>query len=1008
MVVRRRRAVIAFAATLALTGGCTSATRGNTVDPVAAQAPAPTSSASATASAPKPRVTRSAAVDAARSGLRRHETEIKSAPGEKYQAVGAVVDDSGEQHVRFQRSHDGLPVLGGDFVVHSAADGSFRDATVAQEQPIDVPSSARVSRADAIGAAGLEGRVEARKVVDALAGKPALAWEITSPTRVVLVDATTGRVRLAYDTVDAADKGTGHGLQVGDVEIDTTPLPGGGYTLVDPERGDTTVRDALNTYYFGSDVKFAEFTDPDNEWGDGARADRATGAVDVHYGLAKSWDYLRDTFGRRGVADDGKGLIAYVHHDVDDNNAMYVRTCKCLYFGDGSAGRAPYTSLDVVGHEMAHGLTAATAALVGTGESAALNESTSDIFGTLVEFSVDNPVDAPDYTISEKTRLDGTPSRWMDEPNRDGKSVSCWTPAAKDLDEHYSSGIGNKFFYNLAVGSAASRWGESTPCGGAAPVTGIGNEKAAQIWYRALTVYMVSNTNFAGAREATLRAAVDLYGADSTERGTVDAAWRAVGVDAAQAPNAAPVIAPLPYFVTVPKAGDPVRLQVTAREPQGQPVTYRATGLPEGVSIDAAGLITGAPATRGLFKAEITATDPDGNSDTKSTEFVVKGPVFVESAYPRVITRLSPYTTIDFKATFNDGKDQWVDKYDTMKVTATGFPETMLLSVRTTDIGVWQATITGRPKSVGSGTALLTATDADGNQATASIPWEVLPADRLAEPSGVSVTGGNGTAQVGWDQLYTDPFKFPVTGYVVRVSPGAETRLDATARSLTLTGLDVRRAYTVGVRAVSVAGDGAEKTVTLTPTGLPMSASPATVVHGKTSALSGRVLRNNSATVAGATVTIEQRPAGKTSWSRYATVKTDGKGVWRATVKPGVTTAYRVTYPGSSGMWPATSGATGLWIRYAVTAKASTAKPRANKKIKISGTARPARAGAKVTLQYKKGSRWITITSTKTGKTGAYTFSRAFRRGAWTLRVVVAPDSYNVTGTSGTVKLKVT
>ena len=91
------------------------------------------------------------------------------------------------------------------------------------------------------------------------------------------------------------------------------------------------------------------------------------------------------------------------------------------------------------------------------------------------------------------------------------------------LDVHYSSGLANKFFHMLAEGGTNKTSGQS--------VTGIGRGKAEKIWYRALTVYMTSNTNFKGARTATLNAANDLYGASGVEATTVAAAWTACGVN---------------------------------------------------------------------------------------------------------------------------------------------------------------------------------------------------------------------------------------------------------------------------------------------------------------------------------------------------------------------------------------------------------------------------------------------------------------------------------------------
>jgi Zn-dependent metalloprotease/5-hydroxyisourate hydrolase-like protein (transthyretin family) len=1027
MAVRHRRAAFAIAATLVLTGGGiaiakehtdngpAAATRPQPVaatpDPAApASGPATTSPAKAGASTPKPRVTRAKAINTARGQMGRNGTAVKSAPGEKYQAVDAVVEPDGDQHVRFDRTHQGLPVLGGDFVVHSTAAGRFSGATVAQQQVIDVPTTAKVSRRQAVATASLAGRTDARLVIDALAGEPALAWEVTGAQRVVIVDATTGRIRLAYDTVHAAEIGTGHGLQVGDVELSTTRRADGSYTLVDPKRGGTAVRDAKNQYYLSSIGTYDEFTDADNVWGDGTRSDRSTAGVDVLYGMAETWDYLRDTFGRLGVAGDGKGLTAYVHHSVNQANAAFWGSCDCLLFGDGPTTGAPFTSIDIVAHETGHGLDDATARLVYSGESGGLSESHADIIGTLVEFHANNPADPPDYLIGEKTLIRSPALRRMDEPSLDGKSVSCWTPAAKDLDVHYSSGIGNKFFYNLAVGSGASQWGDSKPCGDAAPVTGIGNERAAKIWYHALTAYMVSNTDYAGAREATLFAAADLYGPESVEHATVDAAWRAAGVDGSQPAYGKPELHRFPDSTPTPKVGEAVSFRVTAKDPQRQTLTFSATGLPPGVTIDAAGLVSGAPTARGEYRSTIVATDPDGNSDDGPMFWFVKGPPVVVSVPAPVTLQMGPRAVVGIHyVTFSDSPDHMVDPTGSFKVTATGLPATFtafVSKIRSTP-GTYVVEVSGVAQAPSSGTAVLTATDADGDQVTASFPWEILAAGPPGAPAGLSATGGNGTARLNWQAPPWTTGQLRPDGYVVRVSPGTTTKVDGNSLTFGLTGLDTRRAYTVGVRATSAAGEGPERTVTLSPVGLPFTASPNVITYGQASVLSGRVLRNGTTPAAGVTLTLEQKPAGRTTWSRVTTVRTDAKGVWRATVKPSAATAFRVVHVGSIGLWPATSGTAWTSVRHAVKAKASTTKPKANKKIKISGTAKPGRSGVKITLQRKVGSRWVNVTTTKTSASGAYAFSRAFKRGTWNLRVVVAGNGYNATATSATVKLKV-
>jgi Zn-dependent metalloprotease len=206
-----------------------------------------------------------------------------------------------------------------------------------------------------------------------------------------------------------------------------------------------------------------------------------------------------------------------------------------MTYGDGDGtSYGPLVSLDVAGHEMSHGVTEHSANLTYEGESGGLNEATSDIFGTMVEFFAANPNDPGDYLIGEEFDLAHHAGlRRMDNPAADGDSLNCWSSTAGDVDVHYSSGIGNHFFYLLAEGSGAKTLNgvsyDSQTCNGST-VSGIGRDDAARIWYRALTVYMTSGTDYHGARTASLDAARDLFTAGSVQYNAVATAWSAVGV----------------------------------------------------------------------------------------------------------------------------------------------------------------------------------------------------------------------------------------------------------------------------------------------------------------------------------------------------------------------------------------------------------------------------------------------------------------------------------------------
>ncbi|MFJ5307412.1 M4 family metallopeptidase [Streptomyces sp. NPDC088350] len=509
------------------------------------------------------RPTRSAAIANAASALVAHAASLGLTASEGTSVRDVVVDPDGSQHVRYDRTYRQLPVLGGDFVVHLAPDGGYRSADRATRNSISLatvtPKVAAPRAADlAVNALRAANLGEALKgvtakpqlIVDALHGVPKLAWRtnvvakdsLGNPVaRTVLTDARTGAQLDAWDSVETAT-GDGQSLYSGTVPLETT-LSGSTYQLKDATRGGTYTGDAANRTdlcILGICISRAPstvFTDADNHWGTGATSDRSSAAVDAQYGTNETWDYYRTVHGRNGIAGDGKGSYNRVHYGNSYNNAFWDDSCFCMTYGDGDGTQlGPLVALDVAGHEMTHGVTSKTAALTYSGESGGLNEATSDIMGTLVEWYADNSSDPGDYLIGEKIVRSGfgrSALRYMDQPSKDGSSADCWSSTVGNLDVHYSSGVANHFAYLLAEGSGAKTLNgvsyNSPTCNGTS-VGGIGRDKLGAIWYRALTVYMTSSTNYAGARTATLNAAKDLYGTGSSEYNAVAAAWSAVAV----------------------------------------------------------------------------------------------------------------------------------------------------------------------------------------------------------------------------------------------------------------------------------------------------------------------------------------------------------------------------------------------------------------------------------------------------------------------------------------------
>ncbi|MGP3637305.1 M4 family metallopeptidase [Streptomyces sp. 24-1644] len=468
-------------------------------------------------------------------------------PQEKLVPRDVVQDRDGTTHTRYERTFDGLPVLGGDLVVQETKAGKTESvtkaskATTAQLKAVGTTADVAPAAAEkqALGAAKTEGSkaTEAskapRKVVWLASGTPQLAYETVvggfqhdgTPNELhVVTDASSGAKLFEWQAVE---NGTGNTQYNGQVTLGTAPS----YTLTDTTRGNGKTYN-LNRGTSGTGTLFSG---ADDIWGDGTPQNLETAGADAHFGAAKTWDYFKNVHGRTGIRGDGVAAYSRVHYGNAYVNAFWQDSCFCMTYGDGANNTKPLTSLDVAAHEMSHGVTAATANLVYSGESGGLNEATSDIFAAGVEFYSNTAADPGDYLVGEKIdiRGNGTPLRYMDKPSRDGSSKDAWYSGIGSIDVHYSSGPANHWFYLLSEGSGAKTVNGvsyDSPTSDGLPVTGIGRDKALQIWFKALTTKFTSTTNYAGARTGTLAVAGELYGTTSAEYKAVADAWAGIAV----------------------------------------------------------------------------------------------------------------------------------------------------------------------------------------------------------------------------------------------------------------------------------------------------------------------------------------------------------------------------------------------------------------------------------------------------------------------------------------------
>ncbi|MET8008395.1 M4 family metallopeptidase [Streptomyces sp. NPDC005271] len=582
---------------------------------------------------------------AARAGLIRAADATKGATArtlglgakEKLVVKDVTQDVDGTTHTRYERTYAKLPVLGGDLVVDRARSGAVETVAKSTKARMSVPTTtaavapataekAAVKAAHAQGSRKTSADRAPRKVVWAAKGTPTLAHETVvgglqddgTPNELhVITDATTGKKLFEYQGVKT---GTGNSQYSGQVALGTSGSSGS-YNLTDAGRGNHKTYN-LNRGTSGTGTLF---TDADDVWGNGTTSDAATAGADAHYGAAETWDYYKNVHGRSGIRGDGVGAYSRVHYSSNYVNAFWQDTCFCMTYGDGSGNAKPLTSLDVAAHEMTHGVTAATANLTYSGESGGLNEGTSDIFAAAVEFAAGNAADPGDYLVGEKIDINGngTPLRYMDKPSRDGASKDSWYSGVGNVDVHYSSGIANHFFYLLSEGSGAkviNGVSYNSPTYDNLPVTGIGRANAEKIWFKALTQRMTSNTNYAGARDATLWAAGQLFGQGSAQYNAVANAWAGVNVGTRIADG----VTVTPPGDQTSVVGQATSLQITATSSNPGALDYAATGLPAGLSVNSStGLISGTPTTTGSSAVTVTVTDSAGKTGTASFTWTV-------------------------------------------------------------------------------------------------------------------------------------------------------------------------------------------------------------------------------------------------------------------------------------------------------------------------------------------------------------------------------------------------
>ncbi|RMH87340.1 MAG: T9SS C-terminal target domain-containing protein [Calditrichaeota bacterium] len=456
-----------------------------------------------------------------------------------------LVDDLGMIHTRYQQYHKGLKVIGAEYILHER-NGRVVSANGYLQSDLDIDVQPQLSEREAFQIAlnRVGGTLYKWQTEPELFQEPRGELVITSReflmTKesyrlayrfeiyaeqplgrfIVDVDARTGDILNFYNRIHTVNvAATGTSLYNGTVSFTADQFGPSSYRLRQTVSGN-----GIETYDMQNGTNYNAAVDVTSS---STHFSGDPTAVNAHWGAEQTHAYYLNRHGRNSYDGNGAVIRSYVHYSVNYNNAFWDGQRMTYGDGDGSTF-SPLVSIDVVGHEITHGVTEHSANLVYSYESGALNESFSDIFGEAIE---NYATGSNDWLIGDDIDIQGNGIRNMSNPNEDGDPDTYhgtyWYSGSGDNGGvHTNSGVQNFWFYLLVNGGSGVN-----DNGFSYNVSGIGLVDAAAIAYRNLTVYLTTNSNYSDAYLGSLDAATDLFGFGSAQYNSVSDAWDAVGVD---------------------------------------------------------------------------------------------------------------------------------------------------------------------------------------------------------------------------------------------------------------------------------------------------------------------------------------------------------------------------------------------------------------------------------------------------------------------------------------------
>jgi Zn-dependent metalloprotease len=481
-----------------------------------------------------------------RSFLREHADLLRiQSPDEEFTSTAVERDALGMVHVRYRQMWRGVEVWGRDVVVHVGSDGHVRGfngrwmPSPRSIDPADVRVDEMTARAKALEALGRTSGVErSTPMILEHEGAPHLTWLVQVRGRLdqnwyCFVDAQSGEVIKRYNHVlhDGPVAGSGTDLSNTTRALNVYQI-GSSYYLIDASKAmfkpsqssfPNDGRGVLYTLDAKNDDSLLYYITAPSPTG----FTTVKGAVSAAYYGSKVYDYFKTAHNRDAIDGKGSTITMVVNFNQNYNNAFWNGQLMVFGNGDGTAFSDLAGGIDVMAHEMTHGVVENSANLIYENQPGALNESFADVFGVLYEFYVRGG--GGNWLIGEDVTTPGIAGdalRNMQDPAASNVAFSGQQPAHMSQYQnlpntsqgdhggvHINSGIPNKAFYLFATSS------------------GVTLDEAGRVYYRALTQYLTRNSQFVDCRLAVIQAAEDLFGGAGNPKAlAAAAAFDAVGI----------------------------------------------------------------------------------------------------------------------------------------------------------------------------------------------------------------------------------------------------------------------------------------------------------------------------------------------------------------------------------------------------------------------------------------------------------------------------------------------